>query len=121
MKKLLAILGIVIFTGCASLAPGEDPVVVRSEQAIELSIATFEAYMDYGETNYPAMSESERSAYRYFLENRGGVVWVDSLERVLEDYKLGIASESEVNAALSALRGALAEAAKYVRDHEVKQ
>lgn len=46
-----ALLLLVVLSACATLAPGADPVVVRTEQALEVSLAVYDAGMTWCESH----------------------------------------------------------------------
>lgn len=50
-RVALALFLVVGMAGCATLAPGEDPIVVRTEQTLEASLAVYDAGMTWCKAN----------------------------------------------------------------------
>ena len=51
VPTLLLALALVLAVGCATLLPGEDPIVVRAEQTLEASLAVYDAGMTWCKAN----------------------------------------------------------------------
>ena len=50
-RALPAVLLVLALASCATLLPGEDPVVVRTEQTLEASLAVYDAGMTWARAN----------------------------------------------------------------------
>lgn len=50
-RALPVLLLVVLAAGCATLLPGEDPIVVRTEQTLEASLAVYDAGMTWCKAN----------------------------------------------------------------------
>lgn len=50
-RALPVLLLVVLAAGCATLLPGEDPLVVRTEQTLEASLAVYDAGMVWCKAN----------------------------------------------------------------------
>lgn len=88
MKQILTslALGAVLLTsGCSTVAPGEDSVIVRSEQALEISYTTMDTYLKWADANRSTLSLKEVD-----LANKiqtWGKSWLRQLGESIEDYK----------------------------------
>ena len=51
LRALPVLLLVVLAAGCATLLPGEDPIVVRTEQTLEASLAVYDAGMTWCKAN----------------------------------------------------------------------
>ncbi len=99
-------------SGCASVAPGHDPVVVRAEQTRSIAASTFAAFVKLEHYNRPALraisSDFARIADQVRSKSDG---WIQSLTRVLAGYKASRNPENRASltAALSTLDAAMRE------------
>lgn len=63
MKRLVGTLmlslGLALGSGCATVAPGEDPVQVRAEQALGVSFIVLDEYLKYADLNRSTLSRKE--------------------------------------------------------------
>lgn len=94
----LAVLLVLSIAACASLAPGADPIVVRTEQAMEASLAVYDAGMTWCRANpqhltpaaaavaetirtaFPPAYRSTDSALQLYKAGKGGDVMAASDE-----------------------------------------
>lgn len=51
LRALPVLFILLSLTACATLAPGEDPIVVRTEQTLEASLAVYDAGMTWCKAN----------------------------------------------------------------------
>lgn len=97
-----ALFTLLLFSACATLAPGADPKVVRTEQALEVSLALYDAGMTWCEghpaklsaeaakvaegirVGFPLAYRTTDSALQLYKAGKGGdpLKEVDELERI---------------------------------------
>ncbi len=97
--RLIAVVAILaLVAGCVHLAPGADPIVVRTEQTLKSADITFSVAMDWYVRNKPTLSEA---AQRPFIALRDGYdpAYKD-IQKTLDAYKQGRATGSSINTAL---------------------
>lgn len=118
--------GLFLTTGmsCRKLDPGADPIVVRTEQALEMGRATFlftlqvnDKDRDFFRARTPefhAFCETLRRPTPYPLTSTNLLpqwrVWLLSVDDVKRDYKAGRATGDAVLTSLSVLNGLLEQA-----------
>lgn len=126
MKKslLTLILPLLILqfnSGCSSILPGNEALVVRAEQARQSAFDTFDAFT-HAERNFELgqldPTEYRKSPVHLAAEKvrNESISWVISLDVVIKRYKSARdpANRQALNEALATLRVALAEAEKYL-------
>ncbi len=106
--SLAAGLAVLLLVGCATLAPGADPLVVRTEQTLEASLAVYDAGMTWCKANpqhltpaaaavaetirttFPPAYRSLDSALQLYKAGKGGDITTgaDELKRMAEQLLL---------------------------------
>lgn len=126
MKKSLnlslVLLGLVLVGGCATILPGNDPLVVETERVLTVGKGTLELVTDVDEANRTFWA-TNAPAFHQFVEwlrtkvtfnetniMRRGPAILMSLESVKIQYKQHKASSNAVYTALATAQSALTEA-----------
>lgn len=117
-------LGIDFLTGCASLAPGADPLVVRVEQTETGAKATLDLIVNEDDANR-AFWLTNAPAFHQFAEKLRAPVSIDgttlpfgyaairSLDDIKVSYKAGAATSNTVETVLATLQGVLSQASAW--------
>lgn len=111
--------------GCAALAPGADPIVVRAEQAQTGANATFETFLkiDDADRAFYASNAAPLHAFAEYLRQPVAVNGTNvprdigfllSLDAVKQSYKAGKASSNDVVVAISVLETALTQTSQWI-------
>lgn len=85
MKNKLLTLLFLCAIGCSTIEKGEDPVLVRTEQAAGIAYVTMDTYLMYVNHNRSELSDREVD-----LANKiqvWGKAWIKNMHNSLEDYK----------------------------------
>lgn len=126
MKKHLTILSLALLTGCAALAPGADPIVVRAQQSESVGYATIDTFLKIDNSNraffisnVPALhiyAEWLRAPQVYNSTNvyPRGVAYLMSLDSIVQQYKAGTATSNQVINVLSTVETAINQAQFYI-------
>ncbi len=133
MKRTLSLVGcllaapalIALFEGCASLAPGADPVVVRAEQVETIAQSTLnlvvqedQANRGFWMTNAPAFhsfAEWLRAPMPVDGTNLPrGLAIIKQLDDVKLSYKAGAATSNQVETVITTLQTALTQASAWL-------
>jgi hypothetical protein len=122
---LLALSLVLGFTGCAHVADGEDPFVVRTEQTIDGAFATVDAFVahehqfrDWYRENAPQVHAFAETELRRKIQPTGERRF-EALTRnargALETYKVSVSAENAtaVNVAVDVLTDLATRAATY--------
>lgn len=119
--KTLPILTVLLLTSCASILPGNDPVVVRAEQATQLAFDTFNLVEKTEFDTYAALkatSPSTAAQVRTFVNSlrRQGPEWLASARTLTHAYKANRSPENaaSLSTAIAVLTSATLEANKYI-------
>ena len=109
------------FLGCASLAPGADPIVVRTEQAETTAKSTFDLVLNvdqadrgFWRTNAPAFHgfcewlRVPTPAGTNILPRCSAMIW--SADMVKQSYKAGAASSNTLYTVVVTLESAITQA-----------
>lgn len=125
MKKLfIAALGLTLL-GCAALAPGADPLVVRAEQLESGANATFETFLTIDWQNHVFLATNAPAAHNFAQYLREPVmvngtnyprdiVFILSLNAVKQSYKAGKTGSNDMVLAITTLQSALNQAGLYI-------
>ena len=130
LLALLTIIGLLtipvfLFSGCATLAPGADPLVVRCEQLEASSAATFNTALKIDDANraFWRTNAPEFHAFMEYLRDPQGVgtntlprdlAWVMALDDVKQSYKLHRATSNDLIIAISTVETAVARANQFI-------
>lgn len=88
MKKQLTsiMLGLALFSsGCSTIAPGEDSVLVRAEQLQETAYIVMDTYLQYANANRHRLSLKEVDVANKI--QTWGKSWLRNLDQSLKEYK----------------------------------
>ncbi|MEQ2008125.1 MAG: hypothetical protein ABMA26_15110 [Limisphaerales bacterium] len=123
MKHLLALLCLVL-TGCATLQPGADPLVVRCQQAEATAFATFDTFVHLVADHETKVRATVPAAYTFaeWLRAKGpdgtprGLAMISSLGNVRRAYAASRTPEHKASlvSALAALQAAVAESQRHL-------
>lgn len=121
--RLLSILALATFAGCASLQPGADPIIVRAQQTERVAFETFDTFLRL-EHKHAARIRSAAPAVSKFAEwlrepqpdGPRGIALVRSLGNVRRAYAAAKTPDNKarLSTALDALSAALAETQKHL-------
>lgn len=123
VKTLMLLFAFVMLTGCGTILPGNDPLVVRAEQTEKTAIATFSAFVHIEAANRDFLRklnpDIKTVADKVRLDSTN---WVSSLDRVILAYKHNRNESNSVNVAtaLATLEASLAETQKYLSQSKPK-
>lgn len=76
LSRLLALLAVVTFAGCASLEPSADAVAVRAEQTVATAFNVFDAFLNLEHANRDLV-KAKAPAIHAFAERLRAPVTVD--------------------------------------------
>lgn len=121
---VLAVVGAAwLWSGCAALAPGADPIEVRAEQTVSVAASTFDTFLklEYDEIGLVRSNAPAVHQFAEWLRTPtvvGTNIWprdialVQSANAVRQAYKANrsAANQSSLAAALAAVEAALAQA-----------
>lgn len=96
---LLLVLSLVVWNGCA-LNPGARQLVVRSEQAQEIALDTFDAFLKaerLWETKQTDPTEYRKSQLHQYAETvrKQGLSWINSVKNTTRLYKSSPTAETK--------------------------
>lgn len=121
MKKFLLVLLIALpalfVSGCASILPGHDPIVVNAERTIGVALDTFDVFLKLEYDNHEALKGVSPAIYesaQYIRKN--GKRWIKSATDLTRTYKRNRSPENKVSliTAISVLQSAVREAEGYI-------
>ncbi|KAF0181383.1 MAG: hypothetical protein FD161_56 [Limisphaerales bacterium] len=123
MKILAHVLALIVLaaSGCSSLQPGSDPVVVNAERTIEMARVTLDAFTRFEFNNRarldaaaPAVGQAAEKIRRHAPE------WFASALRLKAAYKDNRSQDNQANllTAIAVLQQASAEAAALTAAHQ---
>ena len=109
---------LLLASGCSSVEPGNDPLVVNAERTTELAVDTFDLFLRWEYDNRATLAtvpQIRRSADRIRAE---GQSWLTTTRTLTTAYKANRSPENKANleTALTVLRAALAEARTYLEN-----
>jgi len=123
----IAIAACLIFApGCATVAPGNDPIVVRAEQVEAGAIASFDLVLNLDQANRPFWRTNAPGFHQFCEFLRApqvvnitntaprGVAMVLSLQQVKADYRASRASSNLLEVAISTLSSAVGQAKSWM-------
>jgi hypothetical protein len=109
-------------TGCSTVAPGQDPLVVRAQQAETNAYSTFDFFLKV-DNNNRAFFIANAPAVHAFAEQlrqpvmdgtnqtRLGLLWITQLDRITQAYISGGGSSNAVEASIATISSAATAAA----------
>lgn len=117
---------LMVLPGCASVAPGHDPVVVRAEQVRDVAVTTFDVLLELEYQNSEALwkvSPEIKRTCDYIRKNER--LWINGLTSMINAYKKNRTPEGKANltTALATLESGLQLAQKILSQakEEVKR
>lgn len=124
MKQLLAILfTLALITGCATLQPGADPLVVRSQQTEKVAFDTFDTflklehrYADKVKKTVPEVSKFADWLREPVGDSPRGIAMVKSLGKVRKAYAAAKTpdNKAKLGSAVDALAAVLEETKQHL-------
>lgn len=100
---ILAAVALILTLGCATLAPGEDPIVVRTQQTLAVSQVVYDTGLDWCRANVARLSPAALT-----VVNKVRVKFPDvyrAADSLLDAYKLGKAAAAEIAAKTADVEG----------------
>lgn len=85
MKKMILALLLITAVGCSTISQGEDPIQVRSEQALGIAYISMDTFLTYADRRRGVLSMRETD-----LANKiqtWGKSWLRHSSEALEDYE----------------------------------
>lgn len=111
------VLVLLLGAGCASILPGNDPVIVRAQQTREIAFSTFDTFVTLEYRNR-AFLQKLNPNFTDVADNirTGAPKWFKSFDQVLVAYKAGKtpATKSKLDGAIAVIESALTEAQTYI-------
>lgn len=107
----------VILCGCASILPGNDPLVVNAERTAAISLEVFDVFLKFEYDNREALAKISPDINRTAETiRRNGKNWILTLRAVTRSYKQNRTPEGKfaLITALSVVQTAIAESQKYM-------
>lgn len=103
--------------GCASIAPGSDPVVVNAERTTTLALEVFDAFLSWEYTNREVLSSRPEIKKVADVIRRDGINWLETSRRLTKAYKANRNDQNKANleTAVSVLSAALSEVRIYYK------
>lgn len=123
VKALMLVFALTLLSGCSSILPGNDPLVVRAEQTEKTAISTFKAFVHIEAANREFLRKLDPNIKVVADKVRSDSTnWVMSLDRVVLAYKHNRSESNNVNVAtaLATLEASLAETQKYLSQAKSK-
>lgn len=96
MKTLFAFASILILTSCASIAPGNDPLVVHAEQSVAVAWATVDTFVKLDNVNRDLWRVKFAAAHKFAEYLRApvgnpptqrGIAWIETAVKSKTAYK----------------------------------
>jgi hypothetical protein len=108
----IALLG----TGCSSIAPGNDPLVVNAERTTTLAVDTFDLFVKWEYDNRTVLSKVPQIRKAADRIRTQAPTWLSTARNLTKAYKANRTLENKANleTAITVLRTALAEARVYL-------
>lgn len=115
-RLAIALLGLWM-AGCASMAPGSDPVVVNAERVTVLALETFDGFLKWEFDNRTALAATPQVRQVADTIRRDGIAWLQSARSMTKAYKENRTPEAKANlqTALSVLDEAIKQAKAYLK------
>jgi hypothetical protein len=124
IRYLLAMALAISVTGCATLNPGADPVVVRAEQSIKVAFDTFDTFLKMEKSNQARIRDKVPAVHEFaeWLRAPGpngsprGIAIIESANTVKNAYKRNRSPENKANliSALAAVEAAVSQTQKHL-------
>jgi hypothetical protein len=114
---LVLALPLIPLTGCASLDPNADPIVVRVEQTIATAMPTFNVFLQLERSNEVVWGASVHRVAEDIRAN--GTNYVGSLDRVKRVYQSNRTPENKANlvTSLATVQSLITEAQANIARH----
>lgn len=114
---LLLVLILSLNSGCKTVLPGNDPVVVRAQQTEQIAFTTFDTYVHI-EDKYRATLWNASHDFKMVADKirTDAPAWFKSFDAVLDAYKANRSQQNKANlaAGLATLEQAVIEAQGYL-------
>lgn len=124
VAMLLALLLPFSVVGCAALAPGADPVVVRAEQSIQIAFSTFDTFLKLEHDNSAKVKDKAPEVHQFaeWLREKDasgtsqGIAMIRSADNFKNAYKSNRTAENKANliTILATLESAVSETQKHL-------
>jgi len=117
MKQIILLLIALSLWGCATIKPGNDPVVVRAEAFRGVAVATLDTYVNLELRNRQLLWDTDKGFFKVAQKIRAGTKgWLASFDRTLASYKASRTDQNKVSleGATEVIQTALNEAQTYL-------
>lgn len=127
MKKYLIITCCsLLLAGCAALAPGADPIVVRAQQTETVGYATLDTFLKVDNANRSLFATNAPALHQYAEWLRApqvvngtnvyprGIAFMLSLDTIVQQYQKGLANSNQVANVLATAETAITQAQWYI-------
>lgn len=117
MTKLLSLPLCFILAGCATILPGNDPVVVNAERTANLASDTFDTFLKIEYDNRAALETVSPEIHKYAESLRAHApTWLASLRSLTKAYKFNRTAENKASlqTAVAVVVAAMQESSNYI-------
>jgi hypothetical protein len=107
----------VFCSGCASILPGHDPVVVNAERTVKISFDTFDTFLKLEYDNREQLKKISPDILKAADNIRNNAPkWLETANTTIRAYKKhrDLENKFNLNTAMAVLQNALNEAQKYI-------
>jgi hypothetical protein len=113
----------ILHTGCGSIQPGNDPVVVNAERTTQLAVDVFDTFLQWEYANRQALSATPEVRQSADFIRAKGQDWLVTARSMTQAYKRNRTPENKGNleTAMAVLRSAIGEARHYLTAGVVSQ
>ena len=104
-------------SGCASILPGNDPIVVNAERTVGIALDTMDTFLKMEYDNREALKKISPEIFNVAEKIRhNGVRWIETATSSIKAYKQNRDGNHKANliTAVAVLENALNEARKYI-------
>lgn len=103
---------------CASIQPGNDPVVVNAERTTQVAMTSFDSFLKYERSNEAALKSMNPGIHQYANTIRdNGQKWLRTARAMTQAYKYNRNAENKANlqTAIAVLQEAVNQINQYMR------
>lgn len=117
MKQIVSVSLCLILAGCATLLPGNDPVVVNAERTANLASDTFDTFLKIEYDNHAALETVSPEIGKYAETLRvHAPTWLGSLRALTKAYKFNRSPENKASlqTGVAVVVAAMTESSNYI-------
>jgi hypothetical protein len=118
LKMFLLALPAMLVFGCASILPGNDPIVVNAERTTEIALVTFDTFLKFEYDNKEMLLKVDPGIHKFAEQLRvKAPQWLESARFMTKAYKKNRTSENKfsLTTALAVLQAGMVESQKYIK------